>query len=176
MHSELIRDQHWHWLPELSELCSEVPQLPPVELEESKAAAGAQVNSGCRTNPPVLDQAEVTQSRQGFARAALELFVWTPRAVLGVSGKVWSCSVAQVRDLFGRSKFGQLTANCMFLLPSSSSASSNISAPAEAASLTWAGNSCCSSPWGCFRNCKFPVPEPGVPWEQAADCVTKGGE
>lgn len=51
------------------------------------------------------------------------------RAVLGVSGKVWSCSVAQVRDLFGRSKFGQLTAscsrtNCMFLLPSSSSAPS----------------------------------------------------
>lgn len=141
-----------------------MPQLPPVELEKSKTGAGAQVNSGCRMNPPVLDQAEVTQS-------SLELFVWTLRAVLGVSGKVWSCSVAQVRDLFGRSKSGQLTATAQ-----EQTACSYYPAPAEAASLTWAGNSCCSSPWGCFRNSKFPVPEPGAPWEQAADCVTKGGE
>lgn len=41
----------------VSEVCSEMPRLPPVELEENKAAAGAD-ESGCRTNPAVLDQAE----------------------------------------------------------------------------------------------------------------------
>lgn len=132
----------------LPEVCSEMPWLPPVELEESKAAVRALMESGCRTNPRALQQAEGNlEQSQGFARAALELFgPWADaplgRAVLGGSGKVWSCSaVAQVRDLFLRSRFGQLTpscsrTNCMFLSPSSSSASSDIS----------------GSSWGCITH------------------------
>lgn len=59
----------------VSEVCSERPWLPPVELEESKAAVRPHMKSGCRTNPRVLQQAEGNlEPSQGFARAALELF------------------------------------------------------------------------------------------------------
>lgn len=72
----------------VSEVCSEMSQLPPVELQECKAAAGFQMEPGCRTNPRVLDQAEDNPEQgQGFARAALELFVSLGRAALVSLGR-----------------------------------------------------------------------------------------
>lgn len=146
---EVIGVQHWHWLPELCLRCAQKGH-GCLQWSWRKARLQSDLiwNQDAELTLECFNRQRVTWS---WARALPEqpwscldpeqTQLWG-RAVLGGSRKVWSCSaVAQVRNLFVKSKFGQLTpscsrTNCMFLLSISSSASSDIS----------------GSSWGCITH------------------------